>query len=564
MARTTPCDPDEFLWTIAAAARRPAAGDAPAGAAEPLDPTSSARCSAPGIDDWGGVSPVTPDHVNPERPWPALDALRDATEAAGKTLAPRLTVYPEYVRDPERWLDPDVRFAVLVRLRLRRPGPRRRLGAGGDVAPPRLLPADAPAGWPARAGTAVGEVLDGVLAGEEVGVDEIVTLLGARGAEFTRVAAVADELRRDIVGDVVTFVRNRNINYTNICTFKCRFCAFSKGPLSLNLRGDPYLLDLEEIQRRVVEAVECGATEVCLQGGIHPDFDGDYYLDVARAVKEVAPDIHVHGFTALEVTEGARRLGMPLRDYLVAREGSRPRHAARHRGRDPRRRGARGDLPRQGQHRGVARGAPHRAQVGLRSNITIMFGTVERPDARRAAPRAHARPAEGDRRLHRVRAAAVRAHGDADLPAAQARAGPDVPRGAAHARGRAHRVPRAGSTTSRCRGSKTGIDGARQALQAGCNDLGGTLMDENISRAAGASHGQELDDDELPRDRRAARPPARAAHHAVRPGHHRRAPAAAAARADRGRPRRGRSAAVPSPSAHRARNREPRSGSGRE
>ena len=143
------------------------------------------------------------------------------------------------------------------------------------------------------------------------------------GPEFHRVAEVADELRREIVGDVVTFVRNRNINYTNVCTFKCRFCAFSKGPLSLNLRGDPYLLDLEEIQRRVVEAVECGATEVCLQGGIHPDFDGDYYVAVARAVKEVAPEIHVHGFTALEVTEGARRLGMPLRDYLALAEGRR-------------------------------------------------------------------------------------------------------------------------------------------------------------------------------------------------------------------------------------------------
>ena len=140
-----------------------------------------------------------------------------------------------------------------------------------------------------------------------------------RGADFTRVAHVADSLRSEIVGDAVTFVRNRNINYTNICTFKCKFCAFSKGPLSLNLRGDPYLLGLDEIQRRVVEAVEHGATEVCLQGGIHPDFDGSYYLEVARAVKEVAPDIHVHGFTALEVTEGARRLGMPLGDYLVLR-----------------------------------------------------------------------------------------------------------------------------------------------------------------------------------------------------------------------------------------------------
>ena len=136
----------------------------------------------------------------------------------------------------------------------------------------------------------VAEVLGGVRAGEEVGVDEIVTLLTARGSDVARVTAVADGLRRDTVGDTVTFVRTRNINYTNICTFKCKFCAFSKGPLSLNLRGAPYLLDLEEIQRRVVEAVECGATEVCLQGGIHPDFDGEYYLSVARAVKEVGAD----------------------------------------------------------------------------------------------------------------------------------------------------------------------------------------------------------------------------------------------------------------------------------
>src|SRR5439155_1002077 len=130
------------------------------------------------------------------------------------------------------------------------------------------------------------------------------------------VAQVADDLRRDIAGNAVTWVANRNINYTNVCTFKCRFCAFSKGPLSLNLRGDPYLLGVDEIQRRVVEAVEAGATEVCLQGGIHPSFDGDYYIDVARAVKDVAPDIHIHGFTALEVTEGARRLQEPLRAYL--------------------------------------------------------------------------------------------------------------------------------------------------------------------------------------------------------------------------------------------------------
>ena len=230
-----------------------------------------------------------------------------------------------------------------------------------------------------------------MLAGEEVGVDEIVTLLGARGPEVARGRARSPtSCGARSSATTVTFVRNRNINYTNVCTFKCRFCAFSKGPLSLNLRGEPYLLELEEMQRRVVEAVECGATEVCLQGGIHPDFDGDYYVDVARAVKEVAPDIHVHGFTALEVTEGARRLDMPLADYLLRLKDAGPRHAARHRGRDPRRRGARGHLPRQGQHRGVARGAPHRARgrAALERHDHVRHGRAA--GARRAPPRAHA------------------------------------------------------------------------------------------------------------------------------------------------------------------------------
>ena len=203
------------------------------------------------------------------------------------------------------------------------------------------------------------------------------------------VAGVADDLRRETVGDVVTFVRTRNINYTNICTFRCKFCAFSKGPMSLNLRGTPYLLDLEEIQRRVVEAVECGATEVCLQGGIHPDFDGEYYLSVARAVKEAAPTIHLHGFTALEVTEGARRLGMPLGEYLALAKDGGPLHAAWHRGRGPRRRGPGGDLPRQGEHRGVARGTPARARgrTALERHDHVRHRRATGP--RRAPPRAH-------------------------------------------------------------------------------------------------------------------------------------------------------------------------------
>ena len=178
------------------------------------------------------------------------------------------------------------------------------------------------------------------------------------------VAEVADDLRRRTVGDAVTFVRNRNINYTNVCTFKCRFCAFSKGPLSLNLRGAPYLLELDEVTRRVAEAEAEGATEVCLQGGIHPDFDGDYYLHVLEAVRAGSARIHIHGFTALEVTEGARRSGVPLAEYLTALKEAGlktlPGTAAEILDDDVRAL----HLPRQDQHRGVAGGTPHGPRRG--------------------------------------------------------------------------------------------------------------------------------------------------------------------------------------------------------
>jgi len=404
-------------------------------------------------------------------------------------LAPRLTVYPEYVRAADEWLHPDVRTAVWRASDAEGLARDDTWASGGDAEPPRLLPASAPA----RAGGPVGEVLDGVLAGQEVGVDEIVTLLSARGPEVTRIAEVADQLRREIVGDEVTFVRNRNINYTNVCTFKCRFCAFSKGPLSLNLRGAPYLLDREEIQRRVVEAVECGATEVCLQGGIHPDFDGEYYLDVARAVKEVAPDIHVHGFTALEVTEGARRLGLPLRDYLVrlkdAGLSTLPGTAAE---------------VLDDEVRAVicpdkittdewleAHRLAH--SVGLRSNVTIMFGTVERPE--------HvARHIVRTRDLQRETGGFTEFVGLPFVHMAspiflqgRSRKGPTF-REVLLVHAVARIAYRGWIDNVQISWVKVGLEGARQALQAGCNDLGGTLMDENISRAAGASHGQELDD----------------------------------------------------------------------
>src|SRR5215218_5606510 len=373
MHQHPPCDRDEFVWTVAAA--RVVLGSAMHVQAPPNLSDDLGSLLDAGIDDWGGVSPVTIDHVNPERPWPALDRLRAATEASGRTLAPRLTVYPEYVGDPEGWLHPDMRFPVLLRSDGEGLAREFAWAAGGTEPPPDLLPDAAPA----RGGGPVGEVLAGVVAGDEVGVDELVTLLSARGPDLARVCEVADDLRRDAVGDVVTFVRNRNINYTNVCTFKCRFCAFSKGPLSLNLRGSPYLLGLDEVARRVVEADERGATEVTLQGGIHPSFDGDYYLHVAEAVHRAMPAIHIHGFTALEVHEGARRLGEPLRDYLLRLKGaglaSLPGTAAEILD-DEVRAVICPDKVTTEEWLEVHRVAH---SVGLRSNITIMFGHVESP-----------------------------------------------------------------------------------------------------------------------------------------------------------------------------------------
>ena len=314
MAGHPPCPPEELRWSIAVARLLLPAEvhvQAPPNLSDDLGPLLSA-----GIDDWGGVSPVTADHVNPERAWPALDLLRQATEAAGHTLAPRLTVYPEYALEPDRWLDPAMHFFVLDASDAEGLARDAAWCSGGEALPPDLLDPGR-IGPRAGAASAVGEVLAGVGLGQEVGAEEIVTLFGARGSEVNDVAEVADALRAEVVGDDVTFVINRNINYTNVCTFKCRFCAFSKGPLSLNLRGDPYLLELDEVTRRVAEAESLGATEVCLQGGIHPKFDGDYYIDVIKAVRAGSDRIHIHAFTALEVTEGARRLGVPLADYLL-------------------------------------------------------------------------------------------------------------------------------------------------------------------------------------------------------------------------------------------------------
>jgi FO synthase len=488
MHAAPPCPPDEFLWSIAAARLVLPAEihlQAPPNLSEDFG-----RLLDAGIDDWGGVSPVTPDHVNPERPWPALDRLRQVTEERGFGLAPRLTIYPEMALDPERWLDPSMRFVVMdhsdAEALAREPGDPWYSGA--DVEPLTILPA------PARAGGAVGEVLAGVLMGHEVGVPEITTLFSARGAEVAAVAQVADELRQQIVGDVVTWVHNRNINYTNVCTFKCRFCAFSKGPLSLNLRGAPYLLGLDEISTRVAEAEAMGATEVCLQGGIHPSFDGDYYLEVIKAVREASETIHIHGFTALEVTEGAKRLSEPLDSYLrrLMDAGLKTLPGTAAEILDDEIRAILCPDKVDTQEWLDAHRTAH--SVGLRSNITIMFGSVEQP--------VHwARHMVRTRDLQRETGGFTEfvplpfVHMAAPIYLQhKSRRGPTF-REALLMHAVARIAYRELVPNVQVSWVKMGVHGSQQVLRAGANDLGGTLIDENISRAAGASHGQAMDED---------------------------------------------------------------------
>ena len=523
MHRSEPCTEEDFLDAIALARTI-----LPAEIHLQAPPNLSddfGRLLDAGIDDWGGVSPVTADFVNPERPWPSLERLRQVTEQAGHALAPRLTIYPEFAADPQRWLDPEMRFPVLDRsdaesmarddpgsLLPQKVGEYRNVGdgaevvlvgrrstqwySGADQTPARLVPGGGSSLGGRPAGGRIAEVLDGVRLGQEPGEDEIVALFAARGPEVGAVAAAADELRAEAVGDTVTWVSNRNINYTNVCTFKCRFCGFSKGPLSLNLRGTPYLLTLDDIAARTREAWDMGATEVCLQGGIHPDFDGDYYIDVARAVKEAAPDIHVHGFTALEVTEGARRLSEPLADYLrrLMSAGLRSLPGTAAEILDDEIRATLCPDKIDTQQWLDAHRTAH--SVGLRSNITIMFGSIE-------SPRHWARHIVLTRDLQKETGGFTEFVGLPFVHMAapiylqrKARRGPtwrEVVLMHAVARIAYHGL----IDHIQASWVKLGVDGVRQLLQAGVDDLGGTLVNENISRAAGASHGQGLREEDF-------------------------------------------------------------------
>ncbi|MHB8826082.1 MAG: 5-amino-6-(D-ribitylamino)uracil--L-tyrosine 4-hydroxyphenyl transferase CofH [Acidimicrobiales bacterium] len=474
---------EEYHWTIAAARLMLPASihlQAPPNLSD--DPTALLNF---GIDDFGGISPVTIDHVNPERAWPAVATLSEQCASHGLHLVARLTIYPEFAIQGERFVDERVRPAMLSgadSLFLARDG---NWSPGLDSPPP-------PPSSPRVTTSDVRAILGRYEPGYAFEHRELVTLFGARDGDYHAIRELADDVRRERVGDDVSFVVNRNINYTNVCTFKCRFCAFSKGPLSLNLRGDPYLLSLDEIAERVREAEARGATEVCLQGGIHPNFDGDYYVDVLAAVRAGSPTIHIHAFSALEVFEGARRSEMDLESYLMrlrdAGLKTLPGTAAEILD-DPVRAILCPDKISTDQWLAVHRAAHH---VGLRSNITIMFGAIETPDS-------------WARHLLVTRALQEETGGFTEF----------VPLPFVHMatplflRGRARRGPTYRETVLmhavarlhyatlidniQVSWVKMGVEGARDILRAGANDVGGTLMDENISRAAGATHGQEMD-----------------------------------------------------------------------
>jgi FO synthase len=515
MQHEAPCPEDEYLWSIAMA--RLILPDSIHLQAPPNLSDDFGILLDAGIDDWGGVSPVTADHVNPERPWPALERLREVTSQRGYELAPRLTIYPEYVREPAQWVDPAVQFAVMDRadaegLGRDDPGaiwPEKVTAAdvvldgaevvlvghrstqwysGANNKPPILIPGVA------KISSELREIFDGVEAGDLPDEQQIVALFRARGREMNAVAEFADDLRKRAVGDTVTWVHNRNINYTNVCTFKCKFCGFSKGPLSLNLRGTPYLLTLDDIAQRAAQAWEMGASEVTLQGGIHPDFDGDYYIDVTRAVKDAVPEMHVHGFTALEVTEGAKRLGESLETYLIrlkdAGLASLPGTAAEIL--DDKIRAILCPDKVNTEEWLECHRVAH--SVGLRSNITIMFGSVEHTDS-------WAKHMVVTRDLQKETGGFTEFVGLPFVHMAspiylqrKSRRGPTFRENILmHA---VARIAYHGLIDNiQVSWTKVGIDGARQMLNAGCNDLGGTLMDENISRAAGANHGQKMSED---------------------------------------------------------------------
>ncbi len=490
MAQSPEPDLNELLWTIAVA-RLIFGAQMNIQAPPNLSPGVLPQLIAAGIDDWGGVSPLTPDHVNPEAPWPHLDLLARETAAAGKFLEQRLTIYPSYAREPQRWLDENVRSAVLRQIDGMGYARRDSWMPGESMQLPeieaRLL----------KQAVAVEAVSPDVLeivaqceAKQRVDEKQIARLFAARGQDFAYIAQRANALRQAVNGNTVSYVVNRNINYTNVCYFKCQFCAFSKGKHSENLRGKPYDISAEEMARRCTEAWDRGATEVCMQGGIHPDYTGQTYLDILHTVRQATPQMHIHAFSPLEVWQGAATLGISLEEFLkqlkLAGLNTLPGTAAEILD-DEVRADLCPDKLRTDEWLQVMESAH---KIGFKTTATIMYGHIETP-------------LHWARHLIRVRDLQERTGGFTEfvpLPyvhmeaplylKGKSRRGPSF-REALLMHAVARLVFHGRIDNIQASWVKMGRDGVAACLNAGCNDLGGSLMNESITRAAGASYGQE-------------------------------------------------------------------------
>ncbi|MBL4800452.1 MAG: 5-amino-6-(D-ribitylamino)uracil--L-tyrosine 4-hydroxyphenyl transferase CofH [Emcibacter sp.] len=476
---------DDLRWTIAVA--RIIFGPEMNIQAPPnLSPETFPLLISAGINDWGGVSPVTPDHVNPEAPWPEVERLQIATASVNKTLVKRLPLYPAYCQDAKKWQDAALLPHILAH------SDAEGFSRDDDWAPGKPF---APQVQPPLAQLTVTPeievIINRALEEKSLSEDDLVTLFHARGADLERICTAADELRKKVNGDVVTYVVNRNVNYTNICIYKCSFCAFSKGNTDDTLRGKPYDLNLNEIIRRIKEAQSRGATEVCLQGGIHPHYTGDTYLTLCRAIKAAVPDMAIHAFSPLEIAHGAETLNISLEAFLImlkeAGLSTLPGTAAEILD-DEVRAEICPDKLTTNEWLNVIEAAH---KVGFRTTSTIMFGHVDTPR-------------HWARHILHIRALQERTGGFTEfvpLPfvhmeapmslKGRARYGPtfrEVRLMHAVARLAFHPV----ITNIQTSWVKLGQEGVSHCLQGGVNDLGGTLMNESISRAAGTKHGQEF------------------------------------------------------------------------
>jgi FO synthase len=476
-----------------------------------------------GIDDWGGVSPVTPDHVNPERPWPQIDALREQSRAAGFELRERLTIYPEYVRRGEGWLDPRLAAHVAAladpatglanedAVPVGRPwqepdetfGGRVDLFASIDTegrTSDRRGDFDSVYGdWDEVAAHVKAAPKSGgsdVLAGLKLAAEnpaallepkhegEALALFEADGSALDELARIADDLRREAVGEDITYVVNRNINFTNVCYVGCRFCAFAQRERD----ADAYRLSVAQVADRAEEAWRDGASEVCMQGGIDPKMPVTGYADLVRAVKSRVPGMHVHAFSPMEIVTGAAKAGVPVRDWLgELREAGLdtiPGTAAEILDDDVRWVLTKGKLPASTWVDVVT--TAH--QLGIRSSSTMMYGHVDHPRQWLG----HFRVLAGVQDVtggFTEFVALPFIHTNAPIYLAGiARPGPTWRENrAVHAMARVLLYGRIDNI--QCSWVKLGDDGTRVMLNGGCNDLGGTLMEETISRMAGSEHG---------------------------------------------------------------------------